>query len=147
MDPEVIQVPQPAFAFCRISLTALLWAALVFHQTWLVGLAFVILALSALFKVHRSPLVVLYSITVLKVWPTQRYAFLDVAAMRFAHGMGAVFALIAFGTLLQWPDAGWYVLLGFCLLKTVSAFGLCPASKLFVCLRKGGCCALSRSRC
>jgi hypothetical protein len=33
---------------------------------------------------------------------------------------------------------------GFCLLKTITAAGYCPASKLFVCMKNGGCCALTR---
>ena len=32
MEPEVVQVPRPAFAFCRFSLTGLLWLALSLRQ-------------------------------------------------------------------------------------------------------------------
>ena len=46
--------------------------------------------------------------------------------------------------MLATPQAGWYCLAAFCILKTTAAFGFCPASKLFVCMRKGGCCALTR---
>lgn len=144
MEPEVVQVPRPAFAFCRFSLTVLLWLAFALRQPWLVLAVFVILALSALLKVHRSPMIVLYSQTILRLRPTERFEFLDVAAMRFAHSMGAVLALATWLALRFTPGAGHWMLLGFCLLKTVSACGFCPASKLFVCLRKGGCCALTR---
>ena len=147
MDAEIVQIPRPAFTFCRISLTVLLWLALALHNAWLVGAVFVILLLSALLKVQRSPMIVLYAQTILRLRPTERFEFLDVAAMRFAHGLGAALALTTW--LLLWfrPGAGWWVLLGFCILKTVSACGFCPASKLFVCLRKGGCCTLTRTRC
>jgi hypothetical protein len=147
MEPEVVQIPRPAFAFCRISLTALLWLALGLDRRWLVCAVFVILALSALLKVHRSPLIVLYSRTFLRLWPSERAEFLDVAAMRFAHGLGALLAFTTWLTLVLAPGAGWWMLLAFCVLKTISALGFCPASKLFVCLRKGGCCALTRTRC
>ena len=147
MEPEVVQIPRPAFAFCRISLTALLWLALWLDSRWLIFAVFVILAFSALLKVHRSPLIVLYRETALRLWPSERAEFLDVAAMRFAHSMGALLALATWLTRVLAPGAGWWVLLGFCVLKTVSAVGFCPASKLFVCLRKGGCCALTRTRC
>ena len=147
MEAEIVQIPRPAFAFCRISLTVLLWLALLLHQTWLVGAVFLILGLSAILKVHRSPMIVLYSQTILRFWPTEHFEFLDVAAMRFAHGMGALLALATGLTLLFRPAVGWWVLLGFCVMKTVSACGFCPASRLFVCLRKGGCCALTGSRC
>ena len=147
MEPEIVQVPRSAFAFCRFGLTALLWAAYGFRQPWLVGIVFLLLAVSVLVKVQRSPLIVVYAMTVLRVRPTERFEFLDVAAMRFAHGLGAALALICLAAVWRWPGAGWYVVLGFCLLKTVSALGFCPASKLFVCLRKGGCCALTKTRC
>lgn len=147
MEPEVVQIPRPAFAFCRIALTALLWLALALHSSWTVFAVGAILAASALLKVHRSPLVMLYRETALRLWPSERAEFLDVAAMRFAHALGATLAFATGIVLLAAPGAGWWVLLGFCVLKTVSACGFCPASKLFVCLRKGGCCALTRPRC
>ena len=145
MGPEVVQVPQPAFAFCRISLTVLLWVALYFHSVWLVAAVFAILVLSVILKVQRSPMIQLYQQTMLRIFPTQHYVFLDVPAMRFAHGMGAVMALAVMVTMLAAPQAGWYCLAAFCILKTTAAFGFCPASKLFVCMRKGGCCALTKA--
>jgi protein-S-isoprenylcysteine O-methyltransferase Ste14 len=144
MGSEVVQIPRPAFAFCRISLTVLLWAALYFHSVWLVAAVFAILVASVILKVQRSPMIQLYQQTMLRIFPTQHYVFLDVPAMRFAHGMGAVMALAVVVIMLANPSAGWYALLGFCLLKTTAALGFCPASKLFVCMRKGGCCALTR---
>jgi hypothetical protein len=111
-----------------------------------VWLVFAILLASAILKVHRSPMIWLYEQTLLKLRPTARYEFLDVAAMRFAHGLGAALALAVGTTLALNPGPGRNFLLFFCVLKTVSAFGFCPASKLFVCLRKGGCCALTRGR-
>jgi protein-S-isoprenylcysteine O-methyltransferase Ste14 len=144
MGPEIVQISRPAFAFCRISLTVILWAALYFHSVWLVVAVFAILVLSVLLKVQRSPMIQLYQQTVLRLLPTQNYVFLDVPAMRFAHGMGAVMALAVVVAMLANPRVGWYCLLAFCLLKTTAAFGFCPASKLFVCMCKGGCCALTK---
>lgn len=142
---ELVQVPRSAFAFCRWSLTVLLWAAFLLRLTWPVGVVLAVLAASALLKVHRSPMVQLWTWTVLRLRPARRYAFLDVAAMRFAHGLGALLAAAVLALLVFRPHAG-RILLGFyCGLKTVSAFGFCPASKLFACLRKGGCCALTGS--
>ncbi len=146
MNPEVVQVPRPAFLFCRVSLTVLLWAAWLMAANSLVWLVFAILLASAILKVHRSPMIWLYEQTVLKLRPTERYEFLDVAAMRFAHGLGSALALAVGVTLAFNPGPGRNFLLFFCVLKTISAFGFCPASKLFVCLRKGGCCALTRGR-
>jgi protein-S-isoprenylcysteine O-methyltransferase Ste14 len=144
MGPETARVPAQAFAFCRISLTVLLWMALCFHSVWLVVTVFVILAASVILKVQHSPMIQLYQRTILRSFPPQSYQFLDVPAMRFAHGMGAAMALVVIFTILIAPGAGWYCLAAFCLIKTISAFGFCPASKLFVCMRNGGCCALTR---
>ena len=145
MGLEVVQIPRPAFAFCRISLTVILWVALYFHSVWLVAAVPAILALSVILKVQRSPMIQLYQQTILRVFPTQHYVFLDVPAMRFAHGLGAVMALAVMVAMLVDPQVGWYCLAVFCLLKTTAAFGFCPASKLFVCMRKGGCCALTKA--
>jgi protein-S-isoprenylcysteine O-methyltransferase Ste14 len=145
MGPEVVSIPQSAFAFCRISLTVMLWVALVLHSVWLVAVVFVILVLSVLLKVQRSPMIQLYQQTVLRLFPTPHEVFLDVPAMRFAHGMGAVMALGVIVAMLANPPVGWYFLAAFCLLKTIAALGFCPASKLFVCMRNGGCCALTKS--
>jgi protein-S-isoprenylcysteine O-methyltransferase Ste14 len=145
MGPEVAPVPKPAFAFCRISLTVMLWVALGLHNLPLVVAVFCILVLSVALKVQRSPMIQLYQHTILRLHPTHDFAFLDVPAMRFAHGMGAMMSLAVIVMILVNPRVGWYGLAAFCLLKTIAAFGFCPASKLFVCMRNGGCCALTRA--
>jgi protein-S-isoprenylcysteine O-methyltransferase Ste14 len=144
MGPETVRVPAQAFAFCRISLTALVWIAFFLHSIWLVVAVFLILVLSVIVKVQRSPMIQLYQQTVLRFFPAQSYAWLDVPAMRFAHGFGALMSLAIILTILIAPGAGWDALAGFGMIKTISAFGFCPASKLFVCMRNGGCCALSK---
>ena len=144
MRAEVAQIPRPAFAFCRVSLTVLLWLALYLDSVWLVVAVFLILALSVILKVQRSPMIQLYQQTVLRVFPAKHFELLDVPAMRFAHAMGAMMSLAVMLAMLASPQAGWYCLLALCLLKTTTALGFCPASKLFVCMRNGGCCALTR---
>jgi protein-S-isoprenylcysteine O-methyltransferase Ste14 len=145
MGPETVRVPAQAFAFCRISLTVMLWAALFLHAIWLVAAVFFILAASVILKVQRSPMIQLYQQTILRLFPTRHYAWLDVPAMRFAHASGALMALAVIFTLLLAPAAGWPCLAVFCAIKTIAAFGFCPASKLFVCMRNGGCCALTKA--
>jgi protein-S-isoprenylcysteine O-methyltransferase Ste14 len=144
MGPESVRVPTQAFAFCRISLTVLLWTALFLRSVWLVGAVFSILALSVILKVHRSPMIQLYQQTALRLIPARSHEWLDVPAMRFAHASGALMALAVIVTLLTAPKAGWWALAVFCVLKTIAAIGFCPASRLFVCMRNGGCCALTR---
>jgi hypothetical protein len=144
---ELVQVPRSAFAFCRWSLTALLWWAFLARQAWPVAAVAAILAMAALLKVHRSPMVLLWSWTALRIRAPRHYDFLDVGAMRFAHAAGTVLALAVLLALHLAPRGGRGFLLFYCCLKTVSALGFCPASKLFTCLRKGGCCALKGGSC
>jgi protein-S-isoprenylcysteine O-methyltransferase Ste14 len=144
MGPETARVPAAAFAFCRISLTVLLWTALFLRSVWIVAAVLVILAASVALKVQYSPMIQLYQRTILRFFPARSYDWLDVPAMRFAHTLGALMALAVILTLLISPGAGWRALTAFCVIKTMAAFGFCPASKLFVCMRKGGCCALTR---
>jgi protein-S-isoprenylcysteine O-methyltransferase Ste14 len=144
MGPETVLVAGPAFAFCRISLTVLLWAALWWDSVGLVAVVFVILALSVLLKVQRSPMIQLYQQTAGRLFPAAKFVALEVPAMRFAHGLGALMALAVMAAMRASPRTGWYVLAGFCLLKTTAALGYCPASKAFICLSQGGCCAWSK---
>ena len=147
MAPQVVQIPRSAFAFCRWSLTGLLWLSLAMRQVWILGAVIALLTLSAILRVDRSPMVVLYQKTLGLLFPPVSFEFMDVTAMRFAHGTGAVLGACVLAAILRYPRGGWVALACFCVLKTISALGFCPASKLFVCMRKGGCCALTRSRC
>lgn len=147
MAPQVVQIPRSAFAFCRWSLTGLLWLSLAMRQVWILGAVVGLLTLSAILRVDRSPMVVLYRKTLGLLFPPVSFEFMDVTAMRFAHGTGAAMGTCVLAAILRYPRGGWVTLVCFCVLKTISALGFCPASKLFVCLRKGGCCALTGSRC
>lgn len=147
MAPHVVQIPRSAFAFCRWSLTGLLWLALATRQAWILGGVVGLLALSAILRVDRSPMVVLYRTTLGRLFPQAPFEFMDVTAMRFAHGTGAFLGTCVLAAILRYPRGGWVALACFCGLKTISALGFCPASKLFVCMRKGGCCALTGNRC
>ncbi len=147
MAPQVVQVPRGAFAACRWSLTALLWLALAARQVWILGMVVVLLVLSAILRVDRAPMVVLHARTLGRLFPPVTFVFLDVTAMRFAHGAGAFLGTCVLAWILWHPRGGWVAMACFCCLKTVSALGFCPASKLFVCLRQGGCCAWTGRRC
>lgn len=137
MDYAIVQ--KNAFIFCRYSVAGLIWVSLLFQNIWVLLAVFVILLLSALLTVRRAPMIMLWTWTLGRVFPSEEDA-LDVKAMRFAHGMGAMLALI--GLAMVWhgnPLAWWFVAL-FAVLKTVSAVGWCPAHKLYACLVKGGGC-------
>ena len=143
---ENVTIQNNAFVFCRYSVAVLVWIALFAKSIWVLGLVFVVLALSALLKVRRAPMVWLYTRTLGRLVPSKDVV-LDVEAMRFAHTLGAVLALVSV-LLVWWGSPGaWYFVIVFAALKSVSAFGFCPASKLYGCVVKGGgCCALAAKR-
>ncbi|MFH1408607.1 MAG: DUF4395 family protein [Nanoarchaeota archaeon] len=125
---------------------ALIWIAVIFKGAWLVLAAFLILALSALLGVKSSPLIVLYSLTLGHVFPSKTEK-LSVEGMRFAHTLGAIFAGAAcIGIYFANPVIGWMIAFWLAVMKTVSAVGLCPAYKLYGCMKSGGCCALTRRK-
>jgi hypothetical protein len=138
MESAIVQ--RNAFVFCRYSVATLVWVALLFRSAWVLGAVFAILALSAALKVQNSPMVWLWSGTFGRVVPSEE-VILGVNAMRFAHTSGAVLALVAAGSPFAWPFVA-----VFAALKTTSALGWCPAYKLYGCMAKGGCCALTGKR-
>lgn len=143
MDYAIVQ--RNAFIFCRYSVAALIWVALLLQNVWVLLAVFLILAASALLTVRRAPMIVLWTLTLARIFPSDEDV-LDIKAMRFAHGMGAMFALIGLSLVWHGNPFAWWFVGGFAVLKTTSALGWCPAYKLWGCLSKGGCCALTAKR-
>jgi hypothetical protein len=141
-----VAISKAAFAFCRLGLTALVWIALVFHSKPVMPVVFAILLLSAILKVQRAPMIVLYDRTFGRMMSSQE-EIVNEHAMRFAHIMGSLFSLVCI-ILLYFVDEkiGWMAVFMFALLKSVSAFGFCPATKLYECSAGGSCCAFAKIR-
>ena len=138
---KIVSVPKGAFIFCRYSVAIFIWLAFILKIRWLVILVFVILALSAILKVRKAPMILIYSWTINKIFKSKE-ELLSEKGMRFAHTLGATFSLIAliflyFGNV----QVGWIIVFVLAILKTISAFGFCPASKLYSCATNGSCCA------
>lgn len=142
---ENVTVQRNAFIFCRYTVAVLIWSSLIFHSVWPIVAALFILALSAILKVHHAPLVWLYTQTLGRVIKS-RDVVLDVKGMRVAHTMGTVLALVAVSLIWRGSPIAWYFVGLFAVLKTLSAVGLCPAYKLYGCMKSGGCCALTGKR-
>lgn len=144
MKQQITSIESAGFAFCRYGVAILVWVAFIFRIKWLVGLVFVILLLSALLTVKYAPMIVIWRYTFGKLFKS-RTEILNVKAMRFAHSLGTVISGICllflyFGS----PLVGWIILGFLAVMKTISAFGFCPASKVYVCMSNGSCCAFSR---
>ncbi len=136
-----VVIPSAAFAFCRYSMAILIWLSLFLHSKYLLVFVLIIFLLSAIFKIKKSPMILLYSYTVNKIIKSKD-EILNEHAMRFAHLAGSFFSLICLLLLFFVNEkAGWIAVFIFALLKTVSVFGFCPASKLYECATNDSCCA------
>ena len=144
MVKEIVSVSIGGFAFCRIGLMVLIWIAFIFRIKWILGLAFIILLLSAILTVKRAPMIIFWDYTFGLMFKTDK-EILNVKAMRFAHLLGTILAGVC--TILiysRYEFAGWILVGIFAIMKTISAFGFCPASKMYVCMSNGGCCSFSK---
>lgn len=131
-------IPINAFRFCKITVTLLVWLAFAFHSLSLLVIVFLILGLSALLKIQRAPLIVLYSITIERIIPS-RMKEVHETGLRFAHSLGTVLAAICIALTLLFPTVGWWYVLAFAVLKTVSMLGLCPGEAMYSCYAEGSC--------
>lgn len=139
-----VSIPVGAFAFCRYSVAVLVWASLIFQIRWGIVLVFLILLFSAILKIKRAPMIAFYSYTVNKM-AKSRDVIVNEHAMRFAHIMGTFLSLICLIFLyLINENIGWIVVFFFAILKSISAFGFCPASKLYECMGSDSCCAFAK---
>ena len=146
MVQRLVSVSIGGFIFCRYSIAILIWLAYIFAVKELMVATFIILFLSALLTVKRAPMILLYTYTIDKIFKSKN-EFLDLRAMRFAHSLGAILSLIALGLLYGgFEQVGWTFTLVFALLKTVSALGFCPASKLFGCVTDDACCTFIKNK-
>ena len=146
---QPVPIARGAFAFCRYSLAILLWVALIWQLKSLVIVTGAILLLSALLTVRRAPLIVLYTWTIERLFPSA-VEVLDAHAMRFAHFFGTGLLALALGLLYYPPTvrAGWVFLLLVALAKTVGALGFCAAGRLYTCMANssGTCCGFLKRR-
>jgi hypothetical protein len=140
-----VTIQNKAFVFCRYSVAVLVWLALLLQSIYVLYVVFIVLALSAVLKVERAPMVWLYTNSMGRLVESSDVV-LDVRAMQVAHTAGAVLAAVAL-VLVSWQSpAAWPFVALFAVLKTASALGFCPAYKLYGCAVKGGCCALTGKR-
>ena len=127
--------------FCRIGVAVLVWAAVILHSVALLWLVAAILGLSAILTVPRAPMILAYRYTFGRIWPGDA-ELVEIKAYRFAHCLGFLMACIALG--LTFTPLGWWFAYVFAVLKSVSAVGYCPATRLYGCMKAGGCCAFSK---
>jgi hypothetical protein len=139
-----VSVPKYAFVFCRYLVTVLVWLAFFLRDWKVLALAGAIMLFSAVFKIRRAPLILLYKYT-FGAFLKSPAEIVNENAMRFAHIMATIISAISLLLVFVAPTIGWMWVFGFAVFKTFSAVGFCPASKLYECAGNGKCCAFSKS--
>lgn len=142
MDCAIVQ--KKAFAFCRYSVTVLVWVAFALlvarmplASAAVLATVFLIMASSAALTVRRAPMILLWTHTFGRFVPSEDVV-LDIRAMRFSHVLASILALVAAVWVGDQRPGAWVFVLFFALLKTFSAVGFCPAYKLWGCVMSGG---------
>jgi len=88
-----------------------------------------------LLMIQRSPLVMLYKVTIERIWPS-RPVEVDAKGLRFANGLGLLLSVVCLVILyFGIPMVGWILTGFFAVFKTVSALGYCPGLKLYDLIR------------
>lgn len=139
---KMVCVPKNAFKFCSFTMLLLFLTALILKLKVLVLIGLGLLIASALLRIERAPMIVLYKWTLGKVMKSEDEYF-DEHAILFAHVFAAVLAALAAGLLYFVNDfAGWSVVFVLVLAKTSAFYGYCGAAKLYGCLNNenGNCC-------
>lgn len=135
-----VSIPSGAFLFCRYGIAILVWAAYILKMKELMLAVSILFVLSVLLKIKRSPLILFYRYTINKIIKSKEEV-LNEHAMWFAHILGSILSIICLILLYFMSEkAGWIAVLIFAILKSISAIGFCPASKLYECATSDSCC-------
>jgi len=143
---DQVGIPKAAFVFCRYTMAVTLWLAFILKIKVLVAVVFGVLVLSAILSIQRAPLVWFYSMTFHRLFPSSEER-LSQAGMRVAHSLGACFAAVCLVLLYKVNESlGWWVVLAYCVVKTISAIWACPVYKLYACMKSGKCCTFLKKK-
>lgn len=139
-----VKIPKSSFNFCRVIIAILVWLAFIFRMPAFLTIAFLLLLLSAILKVERSPMVWFYTHTLNRFFKSKEI-YVDENGLYFAHTFGAIVVGICILLVsilnLNWA---WGIVFLVCLLKTSGAFGYCSALKLYSCMSSDDCCKVSK---
>ena len=139
-----VTVSRSGFAFCRFMVAALLWlAVLLWHIAPIVAVLFIML-FSALLRVQRAPLIVLWKYTAQGFFPEVN-EIVDENGLLFSHIVATVFAALSLVLVAIVPLVGWIFTAAFALLQSVAACGFCSALKLYTCFTGGTCCRVGKA--
>jgi hypothetical protein len=125
-------------------MAVLVWCAFLLRSEIVLELVTLIFLLSAVLKVRRAPMIRLYD-GLFNRRQNAEEILVDENSIFFAHLLAFVLSVtclfIVYTAQTFWA---WYTVLAFALLKSASAFGFCPASKLYDCMLNGNCCVKTK---
>lgn len=135
-----VTISNASFTFCRYSMAVIAWGAFLFHSEIILVFVNIIFLLSAILKVKKAPMIRFYDVTFNRLGKPKE-VMLNQNAIFFAHSVGFTMSALCVVLVLTVANPHiWFAVLGFSILKTISALGFCPASKLYDCTINGNCC-------
>lgn len=138
-------ITKGSFAFCRATVAILVWITILLKIKWLLVVVLILMLWSAIAKVEKAPLILLYKNTVESRKATE-LVVVDERGIYISHLVGAIFSAVCL-ILLYLPkeNFGWAMTIIFALLQTSAAFGYCSALKLYTCMTSGTCCRFGKT--
>jgi len=128
----MVSVSRNAFKFCRWTIALILWSSFLLKVKWLLAVNFLILSAGAVFKVRRSPLVILYGKTLGTWFPSEITEELDENGIAFAQGLGAFIHVILILLVYVLNERiGWRVVFIIAIVKTLGALGYCTGLQIY----------------
>ena len=134
------KISKKSLNFCKIGILILIWSGILIKIKEFIALAFIILLLSAILKIKKSPLIWIYSKIFDKKTKSKDKIKLNIRGIQFAHGLGAT--ILGFCVILLYiiPKTGWTLTIIFGIIKIITSLGHCPVEKAYICItKKGGC--------
>lgn len=138
-----VSISKVGFAFCRTVIAALVVLSAVPRLHGLLWAVFAIMAASAILRVRKAPLILLYEHTIGKIWPCET-VIVDENGIFFSHIVGAVFSLLCLALYRINGIAGIVSTVLFAALQISAACGFCSALKLYTCMVGGNCCRFGK---
>ncbi|XMB86783.1 DUF4395 family protein [Mycoplasmatota bacterium WC44] len=145
MGLQMTTIDKNATMFCKVTTALLLWISLIFSNKFILIFIGVILLLSALLKIKKAPLVVLYNVS-FGLFIKKKIGVVNVKSIRFSHIIATIFIVLTLVLMyFNLNLISHIVLTIFTLLQTTAIFGYCSAQKLYECLiLNQNCCGLGK---
>lgn len=142
---KMVKINRQSVAFCKYTIAALLWTAIIFQSPVPVFAVLALMAVSALTGVERAPLVVLYDRTFAK-WLHANEEYINMYSMRFAHLVAVSFSIaILISYYFINPLIALILAVIQAVLQSIASFGYCSAQKLYECVVcNSNCCRIGR---